>query len=248
MPLITREGDLIHVTVRKFYLLFVTVALVGFGGGAVVASAYLSAQNASAGQDSGSNTQVTGAPPGPNEPSVQDRVAGEGRHSIGPADAAVTIVEFTDYDCPYCRRYYLETFPQIMERYGDRIRYVMRHFPLASMHPEAVKAAEAAECAAEDGRFWEFHDLLMRGVPSLNVESLKRYAADVGVNTVVFNRCLDDGTKAIPVQKDLRDGYLHGVRGTPSFFVNGYSLTGAQPIDVFVAYVEAALGAEGATQ
>ena len=147
--------------------------------------------------------------------------------------------------CDDCRRYYNETFPQIMERYGGQVRYVMRHFPLVSMHPEAVKAAEAAECAGEDGLFWEFHDLIMNGVPSLSVESLKQYGADIGVSTSAFNNCLDNGDKAELIQLDLRDGYMHGVRGTPNFFVNGYTLSGAQPIDVFGAYIEAALADAG---
>ena len=242
MPLFRREGDLIHVRVKQFYLLTATVALVGFGGGAVVTSAYLPGQSANAVEDGG---QAAGAAQRPNGPSGQDRIVADARHSIGSADAPVTIVEFTDYDCPYCRRYYMETFPQIMERYGDQIRYVVRHFPLVSMHPEAVKAAEAAECAAEDGRFFEFNDLIMRGVPSLDIESLKQYAADIGVNTADFNRCLDEGTKAVVVQQDLRDGYMLGVRGTPNFFVNGYALQGAQPIDVFSAYIEAAMAAAG---
>ena len=245
MPLFNREGDLIHVKVKQFYLLTATVALVGFGGGAMVTSAYLSAQNANAADGGGSNRQAAGAPRGDSGPSDQDRVAGDARHSIGSADAPVTIVELTDYDCPYCRRYYTETFPQIMEKYGDQIRYVVRHFPLVSMHPEAVKAAEAAECAAEDGMFFEYNDLIMRGVPSLDVESLKQYGADIGVNTAAFNRCLDEGAKAALVQQDLRDGYMLGVRGTPNFFVNCYALQGAQPIDVFSAYIEAAMAAGG---
>lgn len=245
MPFFTREGELIHVTAKKFYLLAATFALAGFVGGVALTSAFLSAQNGTAAPADGSGTQTAGDLQDPGGLSGQDRIAADARHSIGPADAAVTIVEFTDYDCPYCRRYYKETFPQIMEKYGGRIRYVVRHFPLASMHPQAVKAAEAAECAAEDGLFWEFNDYIMRGVPSLDVESLKRYAADIGVNTEEFNRCLDDGTKAVNVQQDLRDGYMLGVRGTPNFFVNRYPLTGAQPIDVFSAYIEAAMADGG---
>ena len=241
MPLFNREGDLIHVKVKQFYLLTATVALVGFGGGAMATSAYLSAQNTNAADGGGSNRQAAGAAQGTARPSAQDRIAAGARHSIGSADAPVTIVEFTDYDCTYCRRYYAETFPQIMEKYGDQIRYVVRHFPLIQMHPEAVKAAEAAECAAEDGMFFEYNDLMMRGVPSLDVESLKLYAADIGVNTAAFNRCLDEGAKASLVQQDLRDGYMLGVNGTPNFFVNGYTLKGAQPIDVFSAYIEAAM-------
>lgn len=241
MPLLRREGDFIQVTVRKFYLLTTAVALVGFGGGAVITSTYLSAQHGAAGQEEGAAGQAAAESQRPSVQSARDRIVADARHSIGPVDAAVTIVEFTDYDCAYCRRYYRETFPQIMEKFGNQIRYVVRHFPLVSIHPKAVKAAEAAECAADDGRFWEFNDLLMQGVASLEVESLKQYAADLGVNTAAFNQCLDEGAKASNVQQDIRDGYMLGVRGTPSFFVNEYSLTGAQPIDVFSAYIEAAI-------
>jgi len=241
MALFTREGELIHVTAKKFYLLAATVALVGFVGGVALTSAYLSAQNGTSARADDSSGRAGGDSQDPAAATAQDRIVANARHAIGPADAAVTIVEFTDYDCPYCRRYYKDTFPQIMEKYGDQIRYVVRHFPLVSMHPQAVKAAEAAECAAEDGLFWEFNDFIMRGVPSIDVESLKRYAADIGVNTEEFNRCLDEGEKAINVQQDLRDGYMLGVRGTPNFFVNQYTLSGAQPIDVFSAYIEAAM-------
>ena len=235
MPLFTREGDLIQLTVQRFYLIAALVGVVGFGGGAAFASAYAPSQNGTVEQADGSSNAAAA------QDFAQSRLVGNARHSIGPADAPVTIVEFTDYDCPFCRRYYNETFPQIMERYGDQIRYVMRHFPLVSMHPEAAKAAEAAECAGEDGLFWEFHDVIMEGVPSLAVEDLKQYAAEIGVNNSTFDRCLDDGAKNAMVQLDLRDGYMHGVRGTPAFFVNGYSLSGAQPIDVFEAYIEAAM-------
>ena len=244
MPLFLREGGVIQITVRKFYVTAATVALVGFGGGAVFASSYGSEQSAAA-RDGGSSESETTQARQQERSSIQQRLVGDARHSIGSADAPVTIVEFTDYDCPYCRRYYNETFPQIMERYGGQIRYVMRHFPLVSMHPEAVKAAEAAECAGEDGLFWEFHDMIMQGVPSMSVESLKEYAADIGVSKVAFNNCLDSGEKASLVQQDLRDGYMHGVRGTPNFFVNGYTLSGAQPLDVFGAYIEAALAESG---
>ncbi len=245
MALFRREGDLIQLTVSRFYALAATVALVGFGGGAVFASAYVTAQNGSQRQDGGTVERAAAAPARTAGSSIQERLVGDARHSIGPADAPVTVVEFTDYDCPFCRRYYTDTFPKLMEMYGDRIRYVMRHFPLVSMHPEAAKAAEAAECAGEDGRFWEFHDLIMRGVPSLDVESLRRYAVEVGADADTFDRCLDEGEKAAVVQRDLRDGYMHGVRGTPNFFVNGYSLSGAQPVDVFSAYIEAALTNSG---
>jgi protein-disulfide isomerase len=245
MALFRREGDLIHVSAWKFYLLTAAVAVAGFGGGAAFASAYLAAQGGSAARAGGSALEAARVPSGANALSVQERLVGDARHAIGPANAPVTIVEFTDYDCPFCRRHYQLTFPQIMEKYGSQVRYVLRHFPLVSMHPDAAKAAEAAECAGQEGRFWEFHDLVMRGVPSLDAGSLKQYAAEIGVNTEAFNRCLDDGAMAATVQRDLRDGYMHGVRGTPNFFVNGYSLSGAQPLEVFTAYIEAALSGDG---
>jgi protein-disulfide isomerase len=245
MPLFRREGDVIRLTVRNFYVLGVAVALLGFGGGVAFAYAKSDSRAQVADRDSRNRRNTAGETSGATATSAQDRLVANARHSIGSADAPVTIVEFTDYDCPYCRRYYNETFPQIMERYGGQVRYVMRHFPLVSMHPEAVKAAEAAECAGEDGLFWEYHDLIMKGVPSLSVESLKQYAADIGVSTSAFNNCLDNGDKAELIQLDLRDGYMHGVRGTPNFFVNGYTLSGAQPIDVFGAYIEAALADAG---
>lgn len=239
MPLFRREGDDIHLTARTFYMFTAMVAVVGFGGGAVFASTYGEDQNQV------SNASAAAQEQQQDRATILQRLVGDARHSIGSADAPVTIVEFTDYDCPYCRRYYSETFPKIMEQFGGQIRYVMRHFPLVSMHPEAVKAAEAAECAGEDGLFWEYHDLIMNGVPSLSLESLKQYGAELGVNTTSFDRCLDEGHKASLVQQDLRDGYMHGVRGTPNFFVNGYSLSGAQPVEVFGAYIEAALADAG---
>ncbi len=241
MALFRREGDLIQVSVKNFVFLAVLFVLVGFGGGAAVANAR---GNGSVGTGSGDDQQD--AKMGDQRPpSSQVMLAPEGRPSMGSADAAVTIVEFTDYDCPFCRRYYFETFPRIMEAYGDRIRYVLRHFPLVSMHPEAVKAAEAADCALDQGRFWEYHDLLLRRPSALDIESLKQNAAEVGVNTSEFNRCLDEGLKEGHVQRDLRDGFANGVRGTPSFFINGHPLTGAQPLDVFTAYIEAELANSG---
>jgi len=245
MPLFQREGDLIHMNVMKFYGLAAFVVLVGFGGGVAFASTYLNAQNGTDQQASARNGNAAELAAGRAESSIQSRLVGDARHSIGPADAPVTIVEFTDYDCPFCRRYYTDTFPQLMEKYGDRVRYVMRHFPLVSMHPQAAKAAEAAECAGEDGLFWEYHDLIMRGVPSLDLGSLRQYAADIGANMDTYDRCMEEGAKAELVQRDLRDGYMHGVRGTPSFFVNSYTLSGAQSVEMFSQYIDAALEDSG---
>ena len=146
MPLFTREGSDIHLTVRNFYTLVAMIAVVGFGGGFAFAKGNLQDRATESSSRTGREAGEEGTSRGN---SVQDRLVANARNIIGSADAPVTIVEFTDYDCPYCRRYYSETFPKIMERFGDRVRYVMRHFPLVSMHPEAVKAAEANGAVGE---------------------------------------------------------------------------------------------------
>ncbi|NIW36059.1 MAG: thioredoxin domain-containing protein [Gemmatimonadetes bacterium] len=163
------------------------------------------------------------------------------RPSRGPADASVTVVEFTDYQCPFCTRHFEQTYPLLMQQYGDRIRYAVRNFPLVRIHPHAAKAAEAAECAHDQGRFWEYHDRLFENNAALDVESLKRYAADLDLEVSQFNKCLDSGRKSEIVARDLEDGSRLGVRGTPTFFINGRILVGAQPYPVFRDAVELAL-------
>lgn len=153
----------------------------------------------------------------------------------GSPDAPVTIVEFSEFQCPYCGYYVREVFPKIDEAYikTGKVKYVFRDFPLLSIHPNAQKAAEAAGCAGQQGKFWEYHDVLFAHQDALDVPSLKQYAADLGLDTAQFDACLDSGAMADEVAKDLADGQQHGVSGTPAFFVNGIKLTGAQPFEVF---------------
>jgi len=162
----------------------------------------------------------------------------------GDANAPVTIIEFSDYECPYCGRYYTNTYPSIVSDYVDtgKVKIVFRDFPL-SFHPNAQKAAEAAECAGEQDTYLEMHDMLFENQDSLGVSALKGYAEDLGLDTEVFNSCLDNGDMRSEVQKDLRDGSAAGVSGTPSFFINGKKIVGAQPYSVFKAEIEAALAA-----
>jgi len=160
----------------------------------------------------------------------------------GPVDAPVTIVEFGDYQCPFCKRFYDETLPQIQATYEGRVRFVYRDFPLAAIHPRAQKAAEASECADDEGRFWEYHALLWANQQELDVASLKAYAAQVGLDTATFDDCLDSGKNAQEVQKDYSDGISYGVQGTPSFFINGQQLLGAQPFSEFQTMIDGLLG------
>ena len=162
-------------------------------------------------------------------------VATEGRPQRGADDAPITIVEFTDYECPFCGRYVRDTYPALLSEYGDRIKYVVLNFPLSSIHPNARKAAEAAECAFDQGRFWDYHDALFRNQEALDVPSLKAYAEELGLDVASFSTCLDSGAKRAVVSADHREALAHGVNGTPTFFVNGRVLVGAQPLTAFEA-------------
>jgi len=160
------------------------------------------------------------------------------RRSRGPVDAAVTIEEFTDFECPFCRRYFLQVYPKLMAQYGDRVRYVVRYFPLESIHPHAFGAAEAAACAADQGRFWDYHDVLFRHADALAIRNLRAYALDLGLDTAAFDTCLDSERPSAEIIADLRDGVGRGIRGTPTFFINGQALVGAQPLEVFQAFID----------
>lgn len=164
-------------------------------------------------------------------------------HMRGGKDAKVTIVEYSDFECPFCGRAH-PTIEQVMDTYGDDVRVVYRHFPL-SFHPQAQKAAEASECAADQGKFWELHDLIFENQDLLQggVTQLKKWAADLKLNTAQFNGCLDSGEKAAIVQAQADEGALLGVSGTPGFFVNGISVVGAQPFSVFQQIIDQELAA-----
>ncbi len=166
----------------------------------------------------------------------------------GSADAPVTIVEFSDFECPFCGKYVRETYSKIVSEYIDtgKVKYVFRDFPL-DFHLNAQKASEAAECAGEQGKYWEMHDVLFENQDALDVETLKMYAVSLGLDTEEFNTCLDSGAMADEVKADMADGQKYGVSGTPAFFINGKMISGAQPFEVFKAEIDAALVAAGET-
>lgn len=157
----------------------------------------------------------------------------------GSEDAPVTIVEFSEYQCPFCARFFRETLPVIEKNYirAGKVRLVYRDFPLRG-HQYAQKAAEAAECADEQGKFWDYHDRLFENQNALDTASLKQYARDLGLNAAEFNECLDSSKMASEVQGDVRDGEAYGVSGTPTFFINGTKVVGAQAYAVFQQVIE----------
>jgi protein-disulfide isomerase len=164
---------------------------------------------------------------------VDVAATGSGR---GPADAPVTIVEFSDFQCPYCKRV-LPTLEQVEQKYGDQVRLVYRHYPL-SIHPEAQKAAEAANCAGDQGKFWEMHDLLFEEQQKLAIVDLKDKATRLGLDAEKFGQCLDSNQHAETVATDMRDAIAAGVDGTPAFFVNGRFLSGAVPLEKMAELID----------
>lgn len=182
---------------------------------------------------------------------VGSQIAGLQRYDIpidaldpvfGPADAPVTIVEYADFQCPYCVRHFEQTLPLLMERYGDQVRFVFKNFPLNSIHPDADSAAQAAECANEQGKFWEYHDLLFGGTLGLGQAAYEGYAEQLSLDVAALTACLDEGRYAEAVNADLQEGQQFGVSSTPTFFINGIALVGAYPFDTFASIIDYELG------
>jgi len=149
----------------------------------------------------------------------------DGAPSTGPRNALVTVVEFSDFECPFCGQFY-PAIKQLEQEFGSDLRVVYRQFPLTGIHPNAWKAAEASLCAHEQGRFWEMHDLLFQEQARLRVGDLKEKAGRLGLNGPEFSSCLDSGRQRDRVQIDVDEGLRAGVAGTPALFVNGALVEG----------------------
>ncbi|MGH7932244.1 MAG: DsbA family protein, partial [Candidatus Binataceae bacterium] len=162
-------------------------------------------------------------------PRVQ--VASAGHPSEGPAGAPVTIVEFADFQCPFCRGA-LDSIRAVKAKYGDKVRWVFMDFPLG-IHAHAMDAANAGRCADAQHKFWPFHDALFADQSKLAPNDLKATAKRVGLNSKAFDKCLDDATYQAGIRKDMAEGSELGVTGTPTFFVNGRELVGARPPQAF---------------
>jgi protein-disulfide isomerase len=172
-----------------------------------------------------------------------------GNPMLGQKDAPVTLIEFSDYQCPYCARFAQTTLLALKAEYIDtgKVRYVFRDFPLDRLHPHARKAAEAAHCAWEQGRYWEMHDLLFHNQQALQVDQLKGTARQLGLDPARFDACLERGKYAAEVQQDVEEGTAVGVRGTPGFVlgktraedtIEGLFISGAQPLTTFRQAIE----------
>jgi protein-disulfide isomerase len=171
------------------------------------------------------------------EPPRQAMPVTETDPAMGTRDAPVTIVAYSDFQCPFCARVE-PTLKAIRGRYGDSVRIVWKDFPLMSIHPDAFMAAEASHCAAEQGRYREYHDKLFAHQQRLGLADLKTYAADLTLDTDAFSVCLTSSRYAPLVQASLDAGRRLGVQSTPTLFVNGRAVRGAHPMDVFESIID----------
>ena len=195
--------------------------------------------------------------PGPVSAPANIDLAIDGAASRGRADAKLTVIEYSDFQCPFCGRYAKDTYPQVEREYvaTGKIRYLFRHFPLERLHPDALRAAEAAECARAQGKFWEMHELLFNNQPALGQSDLPNYAKAIGMDVARFQQCLA-GPAAATVRADMDVAARAGVSGTPTFFVGVTrpdgkihvlrKLSGALPFNVFKTTIDGLLASPDA--
>ncbi len=239
------EDEMVTFTVKKQHLVFTAALAVmfvmGFFSGSYLTGSTATGTAGGTGNVLGNTGNVLPDYPTTTLGAVQIDTAGAALK--GNQDAKVSLVIFEDFECPFCGRFTTQALGQIEKDYVDtgKAKIYFKHFPLNSIHPDAQKASEAAECAKEQGKFWEYHDILFVNQQALSINDLKKYAADLGLDTAKFNSCLDSGAKKSQVEKDASDGDNAGVTGTPTVFVNGRPIVGAQPYSSFKAAIDSEL-------
>ena len=206
---------------------------------------------ATGGFGTGSGSSGNGNPnpppnPTPQAPSEQGDVKNldlSNNYFKGDEDAKVVIVEFSDFQCPYCGRFYEQTLSQIDDNYvkTGKVKFYYADFPLDSIHPNARPAANAARCAGEQDKFWEYHDKVFENQETLSNDNFKKWAQELGLDTSKFNDCFDSKKYDGEVNKDLQEGSSNGIQGTPGFIINDKILSGAQPFSAFQQVIEAEL-------
>ena len=246
------SSDVLVIRVKRIHFIIALVAIVCYAGGFLthsmmtVSPAVVVAQQAQEELVPEEDANADVAPPQERDVPTRLIVDHDNDPAIGPANAPITIIEFSDFQCPYCRQFSDQTLHQLITAYGDQIRFVYRDFPLSSIHAEAQKAAEAAECANDQGEFWSMHDRLFAGLQewSRNPKSLDvftQYAGEFDLDMDQFAECLNTGKYTEEVLADYQAGQAAGVTGTPSFFVNGRTLRGAVPLSMFQSIIDSEL-------
>ena len=174
---------------------------------------------------------------------VRYDVPSEGFPSIGPKDAPITIIEFSDYQCPFCRRWHDEVYGALLAAYPGQIKLVYRNLPLTSIHPDAFSASEAAMCAGDQGAYWPFHEKLFAG-DNLGSTIYTQYAQDLSLNMTAFESCMSGHKYREEIQADSDFAINLGISSTPTFFINGLAIVGAQPLDIFQQVIDKELAGE----
>jgi protein-disulfide isomerase len=237
------------IVIRKSWLITAIVALAAFALGGLTSflmfnyaynkgaddlAADLKQQLAASG-----GQQVAAAQP-TQPPARLDNVSVDDDPFLGPEDAPITIVEFSDFQCPYCAQFEEQTFNALLDKYKDKVRFVYRDFPLTSIHPDAMGAALAANCANEQDKFWQMHDAMFSSqrVTGVGTDAVTKMATDLQLDMDQFDDCVQKQKYSSEISHDMADGTSYGVTGTPTFFINGVRLVGAQPIEQFSAVIE----------
>lgn len=239
-----------YVTFKRshFYSVLVVLAFavglfsgyVIWGRGTTAAVAAADPAPAAAAQPSG---PVAEAPITPQPQYTRYEIPTEGYPTLGPDDAPITIVEFSDFECPFCRRFHAQTYDALLKAYPGQIRFVYRNLPLTSIHPNAMSAAVASLCANDQDRYWEYHNMLFSS-ENLNTATYLQYAADLGLDTEAFSACLSSGKFDEFINEDMKFAYNLGVQSTPTFFINGLAIVGAQPLANFQQIIDKELAGE----
>jgi protein-disulfide isomerase len=215
----------------------ILVGYVAWGRGATVTA---SAPAVAAQQPSG---PVVEAPQPTQSPYKRYDIPTQGFPSLGPDDAKIVIVEFSDFQCPFCRQFHDETYQALLDAYPGQIRFVYRNLPLTSIHPSAMPAAIASLCANDQGKYWEFHEKLFSN-ETLDEATYIQYATDLGLDVETFTACLSSGSHDEFIQQDMDFSLGLGVQSTPTFFVNGLAIVGAQPLANFQEIIDKELAGE----
>ncbi len=238
-----------YVTFKRshFYSALVVLAfavgiLVGYvvwGRAGTTATAAAPAQAAAAQQSAG---QVVEAPTAQPQ-FVRYDIPTDGYPSLGPDDAPITIVEFSDFQCPFCRRFHDETYQALLDAYPGKIRFVYRNLPLTSIHPNAMPSAIASLCANDQNAYWDFHEKLFSS-EALDEATFVQYATDLNLNVDEFTACLSSGKHDAFIQQDMNFALDLGVQSTPTFFINGLAIVGAQPLSSFQQLIDKEIAGE----
>lgn len=223
------------VTFKRSYFYSVLVVLAFFAG---VLVGYLAW-----GRNGGSPAGAAAADSQPAQAAATQAVhrydiPTDGFYSLGPKDAPITLVEFSDYQCPYCERWYTQVYKQLLAAYPGKIRFVYRNLPLTSIHPESMPAAEAAMCAGEQNAYWQYHDKLFDNQDKLGNDLYIQLAKDLGLDMAEFQSCLTTHKYQSAIQADMDFSLGLGVQSTPTFFINGLAVVGAQPLTAFTQVID----------